>query len=60
MGTLHDLELDPTTGHVLRIVVHKGGMLGFGGETTTIEAATIRGVGADIITVADVGATPTA
>lgn len=60
VGTLHDLELDPTTGHALRIVVHKGGMLGLGGKTTTIEAAAIRGVGADIITVAEAGTTPTA
>jgi len=53
LGTLHDLELDPTTGQALRIVVHKGGMLGLGGETTTIEVAGIRGVGADLITVAE-------
>lgn len=60
VGTLQDLELDPTTGRALHIVVHKGGMLGLGGQTTTIEAAAIRGVGADIITVAEAGTTPTA
>jgi sporulation protein YlmC with PRC-barrel domain len=53
LGTLHDLELDPTSGRVLRIVVHKGGMLGLGGETTTIEAAGIRSVGGDLITVVE-------
>ena len=55
VGNLHDLELDPTTGRALRIIVHKGGMLGLGGETTTIETAAIRSVGGDIITVAERG-----
>ena len=55
VGNLHDLELDPTTGRALRIVVHKGGMLGLGGETTMIETAAIRSVGGDIITVAERG-----
>jgi sporulation protein YlmC with PRC-barrel domain len=59
VGTLHDLELEPTTGRALRIVVHKGGLFGLGGETTTIEAAAIRSVGGELITVAEVGATPT-
>ena len=58
VGTLHDLELDPTTGRALRIVVHKGGMLGLGGQTTTIEVAAIRSVGGDLITVAEAGTTP--
>ena len=55
VGNLHDLELDPTAGRALRIIVHKGGMLGLGGETTTIETAAIRSVGGDIITVAERG-----
>ena len=59
VGTLSDLELDPATGRALRMVVHKGGLLGFGGETTTIEAAAIRAVGSEVITVADAGTTPT-
>lgn len=53
LGTLHDLELDPSTGRALRIVVHKGGMLGLGGDTTTIEAESIRSVGGDLITVVE-------
>jgi sporulation protein YlmC with PRC-barrel domain len=58
LGTLHDLELDSTSGQALRIVVHKGGMLGLGGETTTIEAADIRSVGSDLITVVEAEAPP--
>ena len=58
IGTLHDLDLDPATGHTLRLMVHKGGFLGLGGETTTIEAAAIRRIGGDLITVAEVGVLP--
>ncbi len=60
VGTLRDLELDLTTGRVLRIAVHKGGVLGLGGAKTMIEAATIRGVGRDVITVSEVVAPATA
>jgi sporulation protein YlmC with PRC-barrel domain len=58
LGTLHDLELDPITGRALSIVVHKGGMLGLGGETTTIEKADIRSVGGYLITVVEAQAQP--
>lgn len=60
VGTMSDLELDPATGRALRMVVHKGGMLGLGGQATTIDAAAIRGVGTEVITIADAGATTTA
>ena len=58
LGTLHDIELDQTTGLALRIVVHKSGLLGFGGETTSIEAAGIRSVGGELITVVEAQAQP--
>lgn len=60
LGTLHDLELDPASGRALRIIVRKGGMLGLGGETTTIEVSGIRSVGGDLITVVEAPAQPAA
>jgi sporulation protein YlmC with PRC-barrel domain len=59
LGTVRDVELDDTSGHVLRLVVHKGGLLGFGGETLTVAASAIRGVGAQLITVGAVETPPT-
>ncbi len=56
VGRMTDLDLDPTTGRALHLVIHKGGMLGFGGETTTIDAGSISSVGTEVITVAAVGA----
>jgi sporulation protein YlmC with PRC-barrel domain len=53
VGTLSDLESDQTTGAMLRITVSKGGFLGRFGETTVIDAAAIRGIGTNIVTVAD-------
>ena len=58
VGTMRDLELDPATGRALHLVIHKGGMLGLGGETTTIAAAAISSVGTEVITIA--AARPTA
>ena len=55
VGTLDDLESDQTTGAVLRITVSKGGFLGRFGEATDIDAAAIRGIGTNIVTVADTG-----
>lgn len=54
VGMLSDLESDQATGMVLRITVSKGGFLGRFGETTVIDAAAIRGIGANIVTVADI------
>lgn len=52
LGTLHNLDIDPTSGEVSSIVVHKGGLLGLGGESTTIPAAAIKSIGSELITVA--------
>jgi sporulation protein YlmC with PRC-barrel domain len=60
IGTLRDLDLDPTSGRALSLTTHKGGLLGFGGETTTIEAAAIRGIGTDLITVTEIHTATTA
>lgn len=50
-GTIHGLEVDPASGKTLRLVVHKGGVLGLGGETTTVEGSAITGIGPELITV---------
>jgi sporulation protein YlmC with PRC-barrel domain len=61
VGTLSDLESDQATGSIFRLTVSKGGFLGRFGEMTTLDAAAIRGIGSDIVTVAaaDVVATGT-
>lgn len=50
-GTIHDLEVDATSGKTMRLVVHKGGVLGLGGETATIDSSAITGVGPELVTV---------
>lgn len=57
LGTLHDLDVDLTTGQPLRLTIHKGGFLHHGGATVTVAGAAIRSVGRDLITVADVDPT---
>lgn len=56
LGTLHTLDIEPTSGDVSSIVVHKGGILGIGGESHTIPAAAIKSIGTDLITVTGVPA----
>lgn len=51
LGTLHTLDIEPTSGDVSSIVVHKGGLLGLGGSSTTIPATAIKSIGHDLITV---------
>ena len=52
VGTINGIELDPATGQVTGIAVRKGGMLGLGGTTTTVDTAAVRGVGSELLTVA--------
>jgi sporulation protein YlmC with PRC-barrel domain len=58
IGTIRDLDFDTTTGQVTGLTVHKGGMLGLGGTATTLDAATIRSVGNDMLTVSTAGTAP--
>ena len=60
IGTVRDVELDDASGRAVRLMVHKGGMLGLGGDTTTLEITAVRGVGTEVITVDAAGNTPTA
>lgn len=59
-GTINDIELEPTTGRTITILVHKGGVLGFGGEATRFKAENINSVGNEIITVDAVDPKPEA
>jgi sporulation protein YlmC with PRC-barrel domain len=52
LGTIASVEIDLADGHVLSLTAHKGGVLGLGGTSTTIDTAAIRSVGAEIVTVA--------
>jgi len=52
LGTVSNLELDTVTGDAVSLVVHKGGMLGLGGETTEIAVGQIKSIGSELITVA--------
>jgi sporulation protein YlmC with PRC-barrel domain len=51
LGTVQAVEFDPLTGHVVRLQARKGGVLGVGADTTAIDAASIRSVGSEVLTV---------
>ena len=51
LGTPRALTLEPSDGRLQQLDVHKGGVLGMGGETTSIPAGGIASVGADVIVV---------
>jgi sporulation protein YlmC with PRC-barrel domain len=51
LGQVRSLSIDEETGAVTELVAHAGGMLGMGGVTTTVPAASVRGIGADFVTV---------
>jgi sporulation protein YlmC with PRC-barrel domain len=55
LGTVQAVELDPVTGHVIRLQARKGGVLGVGADTTAIDAASIRSVGSEVLTVGEGG-----
>ena len=58
VGTVSQLDIDATTGQLVSLDAHKGGVLGLGGTTTTVAAEQIRAVGAEIITVANLQPQP--
>ncbi len=51
VGSVTSVEVDPVGGRLVGLTAHKGGMLGLGGTSTTIEAAAIRSIGPEVITV---------
>ena len=51
LGTPKAIELEPKDGRLQQLQVHKGGVLGIGGEATSVPGANIASVGADVIVV---------
>ena len=52
LGMVTGLDLDPETGRLLNLSVQKGGVLGLGGSTATLNVGAVRGIGPEIITTA--------
>lgn len=57
LGTVRDVEIDPDSGKALSLTTQKGGLLGIGGETTTIPMNAVRALGSALVTV-DIGSQP--
>ncbi len=53
LGTLSDIDVDPVSGEVIKLVAHKGGLLGLGGTTTPIASTAIVMVGQELLTVTE-------
>jgi sporulation protein YlmC with PRC-barrel domain len=58
VGTVNQLDIDPTSGRLVSLDAHKGGVMGLGGTTTTVAAEHIRAVGPEIVTVANMQSSP--
>lgn len=55
IGSVETLEIEPTTGRLATLTAHKGGLLGLGGTSATIEAGAVQSVGGEIITISSSG-----
>jgi sporulation protein YlmC with PRC-barrel domain len=51
LGTPRAIAVEPQSGRLQQLEVHSGGMLGMGGQTTTVPGSDVTGVGADVIVV---------
>ena len=51
LGTIHDVDVDVVSGKVTQLTAHKGGLLGVGGTTTSIDAGSILMAGPELLTV---------
>ena len=51
LGTIKDLEVDPKSGAVMQLGVHKGGVLGIGGSSYTVAPKDVISVGEELIVV---------
>ena len=51
LGTPAAIEVAAQDGRLRQLKVHKGGLLGMGGETTTVPGGDVTGVGPDVIVV---------
>lgn len=52
LGTVKAIDFDPYSGDINHLSVHKGGFLGIGGDDVTVAAKDIRGIGDEVIVVA--------
>ena len=52
LGLVSSIEIEEAAGRALTLSVHKGGLLGLGGQTTTLSTQAVRSVGPELITVA--------
>ena len=51
LGTPREVEIDPQDGRIARLQVHRGGVLGLGGDTYLVIGADIRSIGDDVMVV---------
>lgn len=51
LGTPRTITIEPSDGRLVQFDVHKGGVLGVGGETTSVPDGGIVSVGADVVVV---------
>lgn len=51
LGTIHDVDVDVASGQITQLTAHKGGLLGMGGTTTSIDAGSILMAGPELLTV---------
>lgn len=51
LGTINEVDVDPTTGKVTSVQAHKGGILGIGGDTFDSTAADIVSIGPEVMVV---------
>lgn len=51
LGQVREVEIDPKGGQLVSLAVHRGGLLGLGGTSVTVEAAAIRAIGPKVATV---------
>ena len=51
LGQVRDVEINPVGGRLVNLTVHRGGLLGVGGTSVTVEASSIRAIGPKAATV---------
>jgi sporulation protein YlmC with PRC-barrel domain len=50
LGDLKDLDIDPGTGHINSIILHRGGVMGIGGEDITVPGTHLHAFGQKLLT----------
>lgn len=52
LGDVKDLEVDPTSGRIDAILLHRGGVMGFGGGDVSVPGSHLHAFGPKLLTVA--------